>query len=116
MTELSNETLTVMINDLTQEVRQGFSEMKEDMKAKHGEVRTEFENVKKRQDHTNGDVKTVKLWIAGIVGGATVATVMFGILGFVLKEQVDFFLHPENKIREAVDQAIKNAEIEIEIK
>ena len=116
MTELSNETLTVMLKDLADEVKQGFIEVRKDMKEKHGEVKAEFENVKLRQDHTNGDVKTVKLWIAGIVGGATVATVMFGILGFVLKEQVDFFLHPEDRIREAVDQAIKNADIEIEIK
>jgi hypothetical protein len=64
---------------------------------------------------TNGRVKKLEIWKAGIIGALSVITVTSAIMGFILRDQLEFFLNPEEKIKEAVEQVINNTEIEVEL-
>ena len=77
MSQLSNETLTEKMEDLKTYLGEKFDRNLE----QHDELKEEIKGVQKRQDHTNGDVKALKLWVAGIIGGATVIGALFGVFG-----------------------------------
>lgn len=93
-----------------------FDDLQKYLDDKFADNKSDHEGLARRQDHTNGDVKSLKLWQARILGGFTVIVAITGLLGFILKDQIDFFLHPDNRVREAIESAMADVEIETEIK
>ncbi len=96
-------------------VNRRFDDMEKHIDDKFSDNAKQHDEMIVHQKHTNGDVKKLKLWQAGIIGGFSVVVVFMGILAFVLKEQIAFFLHPEIKVKEAVEEALKNSDIKVEL-
>lgn len=62
-----------------------------------------------KQDHTNGDVVSLKLWRSAIVGGLTVITVIVTIFGVYFVNQMIGF---GDKLDKKIQQQISNMEFE----
>lgn len=69
-----------------------------------------FEEMKKKQDYTNGDVRKLKIWQARIVGGGVV---LWAIVTAFLVPLINNYLSTSNKVEAQVDKAMsKYLEIE----
>ncbi|MCP3684585.1 MAG: hypothetical protein GY861_18110 [bacterium] len=75
MSELSNETLTEQYRDL----KKSISDFRVENKTSH-------DDIIKHQKETNGRVKVLEVWKAGIIGAISILTLLIGLFGFLLQD------------------------------
>jgi transcription antitermination factor NusG len=65
-------------------------------------------SIKNKQDHTNGDVKKLKQWKAGLMGGFAVLAIIVGPMGVRNVLQVTGVVEERNTETKISDEQIKN--------
>lgn len=109
MEEINKQTCNSIITQI--------ADLKEFFNYKFEENKEEHSRIEKAQKHTNGDVRALKLWKAGIIGGVSVLTVFSGFLINQLlvakssyEEETKLLLQMDSRIG-MVEQYVNNQEI-----
>lgn len=90
-------------------------DMKELIEAKFVENKEAHDSIIKRQDKTNGNVSSLKLWRAVITGGMSVLLFFIGLFGYFIKDGLDTLMHIEKTKAEISASVLSEIEQKYEI-